>query len=99
MVRPFDTRCCTSCCTAKAIHGPRSEACGGVVACNGVCALEAGLYGSPPASARELQPRDVDTRVDVLAPLPAEVADSGAAAVLITITNPRTEPVWVRLTP
>jgi hypothetical protein len=81
---------------------PRSaylDACGGVVACNGACALEAGLYGSPPASAPELQPRDVDTRVDVFAPLPAEVTDSGAAAVLITITNPRTEPVWVRLTP
>jgi len=46
-----------------------------------------------------LQPRDVGTRVDVLAALPAEVADSGAAAVLITITNPRAEPVWVRLTP
>ena len=75
------------------------DACGGVVVCNGACALEAGLYGSPPASAPELQPRDVDTRVDVLAPLPAEVADSGAVAVLITITNPRTEPVWVRLTP
>ena len=74
-------------------------ACGGVVACDGECALEAGVYGSAPASAPVLQPRDVDTRVDVLAPLPAEVGDSGAAAVLITVTNPRTEPVWVRLTP
>ena len=81
---------------------PRSaylEACGGVVACNGTCALEAGLYGSPPATAPELQPRDVGTRVDVFAPLPAEVSDSGAAAVMITLTNPRTEPVWVQLTP
>ena len=74
-------------------------ACGGVVACDGECALEAGVYGSPSASAPELQPRDVSTRVDVLASLPAEVVDSGAAAVLITITNPRTEPVWVRLRP
>ncbi|HKP16468.1 MAG TPA: hypothetical protein VJT85_10385 [Gemmatimonadaceae bacterium] len=74
-------------------------ACGGVVACDGECALEAGVYGSAPASAPVLQPRDVDTRVDVLAPFPAEVGDSGAAAVLITVTNPRTEPVWVRLTP
>ena len=81
---------------------PRSaflEACGGVVACDGECALEAGVYGSTSASAPVLQPRDVGTRVDVLAPLPAEVVDSGAAAVLITITNPRAEPVWVRLTP
>lgn len=72
--------------------------CGGLVACDGECALEAGVYGSPSESAPELQPRDVSPRVDVLAPLPAEVSDSGgAAAVLITITNPRTEPVWVRL--
>ena len=46
-----------------------------------------------------LQPREVGTRVDVLTPLPAEVGDSGATAVLITITNPRTQPVWVQLTP
>jgi len=76
------------------------EGCGGVVVCNGACALEAGLYGSPPVSALELQPRDLDTRVEVLAPLPAEVADDGGvAAALITVTNPRAEPVWVRLTP
>ena len=75
------------------------EACGGVVACNGACALEAGLYGSPPATAPELQSRDVDTRVDVFAPLPGEVSDSGAVAVLITAGNPRTEPVFVRLAP
>ena len=75
------------------------EACGGVVACDGECALEAGLYGSPPATAPELQASDVDTRVDVFAPLPAEVADSGAVAVMVTVANPRTEPVWVRLVP
>ena len=73
-------------------------ACGGVVACDGECALEVGAYGSASASAPVLQPRDLGTRVDVFAPLPAEVVDSGAAAVLITITNPRAEPVWVQLT-
>jgi hypothetical protein len=81
---------------------PRSdylEACGGVVACTGECSIEAGVYGSPSASAPELQPREVSTRVEVLAPLPAEVLDGGRAAVLITITNPLAEPAWVRLTP
>jgi hypothetical protein len=69
------------------------------VACDGECALEAGTYDSPAASAPELQPSEVSPRVDVLAPLPSEVADSGGAvAVLITITNPRTVPVWVKLT-
>lgn len=73
-------------------------ACGGVVACSGECVDEAGRYGTPSASAPELLPRDVIPRVEVLAPLPAEVADSGAVAVLITITNPRSEQAWVRLT-
>ena len=73
------------------------ESCGGVVACNGACALEAGLYGSPAANALELPARTMDTRVDVFAPLPSEVSDSGAAAVMITIDNPRPEPIWVGL--
>jgi hypothetical protein len=73
-------------------------ACGGVVACDGECALEAGGYASPPQTAPELQPRDVSTRVDVISPVPAEVTDKGPVAVMITITNPRTEPIWVRLT-
>ncbi|HEX7941009.1 MAG TPA: hypothetical protein VF488_04360 [Gemmatimonadaceae bacterium] len=73
-------------------------ACGGVVACDGACAVETGGYASPSASSPELQPRDVSPRVDVFTPLPAElVDDGGAAAAMITITNPRTEPVWVRL--
>jgi hypothetical protein len=75
------------------------EACGGLVACDGECVIEAGVYGSASVSAPVLQPRDMGTRVDVFAPLPAEVVDEGAAAVLITITNPRAEPVWVKLTP
>jgi hypothetical protein len=74
------------------------SACGGVVACNGDCAAETGGYATPPVSALELQPRDVGPRVDVFAPLPAEVDSGGAVAVMITVTNPRTEPVWVRLT-
>jgi len=75
------------------------QACGGVVACDGSCALEAGSYDSPGTAAPVLKPSDVTPRVDVLAPLPAEVSDTGAVAVLITITNPRPEPVWVKLSP
>jgi hypothetical protein len=75
------------------------EACGGIVACTGECSVEAGEYKAPSASAPELQPREVATRVDVFPPLPAEGVDGGAAAVLITITNPLAVPAWVRLTP
>jgi hypothetical protein len=81
---------------------PRSAfltACGGVVACDGDCAAEAGTYATPPASALEVQPSDVSSRVDLFAPLPAEVSEGGPVAAMITVTNPRTEPVWVKLTP
>ena len=74
-------------------------ACGGVVACDGECALEAGVWDSPSTSAPVLQPSDLNPRVDVLGSLPAEVSDTSSVAVLITITNPRSEPVWVKLTP
>jgi hypothetical protein len=80
---------------------PRADfltACGGVVACDGACAVETGGYAPTPASAPEVQPREVGTRVEVMSPLPAEVLETNAVAVLVTITNPRTEPVWVRLT-
>jgi hypothetical protein len=73
--------------------------CGGVVACDGACALEAGGYTSPTGTSPELQPSDVAPRVDVIPPLPAEVGDTGPIAVMVTITNPRNEPIWVRLTP
>jgi hypothetical protein len=74
-------------------------ACGGMVACDGSCDVETGGHPAPPASAPELQPREVDPRVDVMTPTPAQALDSGAVSVMVTITNPRTEPVWVRLTP
>jgi hypothetical protein len=80
---------------------PRSAflaGCGDVVACEGSCHAEAGDRVPPPASAPELQPRDVGTRVEVMTPPPAGALDTGAVAAMVTITNPRSEPVWVRLT-
>jgi len=74
-------------------------ACGGVVACDGECALETGGYATPPTSAPELLPRDVGTHVDVIPPLPAEVGNGTPVAAMVTITNPRSEPVWIRLAP
>jgi hypothetical protein len=74
-------------------------ACGGVVACDGKCALETGVYASPSESAPVLQPSETSTRVDVISPLPGEAVDSGDVAVMITVTNPRAVPVWVQLTP
>jgi len=73
--------------------------CGGVVACDAVCIADAGGTVSPPASAPELQPSDVGTRFDVITPPPPQAADTIPIAVMVTITNPRPEPVWVKLAP
>ena len=73
-------------------------ACDGIVVCDGPCEAETGGRPPPPASARELRPRDVDPRVEVIPPAPSASLDGGAVAVTVTITNPRSEPVWVRLT-
>jgi len=70
-------------------------ACGGIVACDGDCATETGGYPLPSASAPVLTPRELGTRVEVMPSVPA---DSFAVAATVTITNPRTETVWVRLT-
>jgi hypothetical protein len=81
---------------------PRSAfvtACGGMVACDGSCDVETGGHPQPPTSAPELQPREVGPRVDVMTSTSTQALDSGAVSVMVTITNPRTEPIWVRLTP
>jgi hypothetical protein len=75
------------------------SACDGIVACDGACETEAGGRPPPPASAPELLPRDLGTRVEVIPSMPAVSIDDGAVVVTVTITNPRNEPVWVRLTP
>jgi hypothetical protein len=73
--------------------------CEGIVACDGECEEQAGSRVTPPANAPELLPSDVATRLELWPGAPAESRDSGAAAVVVSITNPRAEPVWVRLTP
>jgi hypothetical protein len=78
---------------------PFLSTCGGVVACDGNCVAEAGGNAPPPATAPELQPREVGPRFEVMSLPPAEQADTNPIAVMVTITNPRTEPVWVRLAP
>jgi hypothetical protein len=74
-------------------------ACDGVVSCDGACASETGGRSLPTAAAPELSPGDLVTRTEIAPERPAESIDSGALAVTVSITNPRTEPVWVRLTP
>ena len=72
-------------------------ACNDVVACEGACETEAGGRPAPLEGATELAPRDLVTRVDVVPRPPAASQDSGAVAVIVSITNPRATPVWVRI--
>ena len=76
---------------------PFLTACDGVVACDGECAIETGGRTLPPLDATEISPHDVATRIEITPRGPAESLDSGAVAVTVSITNPRDEPVWVRL--
>jgi hypothetical protein len=81
---------------------PRSaflDACEDVVVCDSVCEADAGGRPAPPPGAPELALRDVATRVEVVPRQPAVSQDSGAVAVIVSITNPLSNPAWVRLTP
>jgi len=74
-------------------------ACNDIVACEGACEAEAGGRPTPLETAPELAPSDVVTRVEVVPRAPATSQDSGAVAVIVSITNPRATPAWVRLVP
>src|SRR6476661_4990844 len=74
-------------------------ACNDIVACEGACEAEAGGRPAPLETATELAPSDVVTRVEVVPRAPAASQDSGAVAVIVSITNPRATPAWVRLVP
>ncbi|MFL5617558.1 MAG: hypothetical protein ACJ79A_04085 [Gemmatimonadaceae bacterium] len=78
---------------------PFLTSCEDVVVCDGACLVEAGGRVPPPPTAPELSPRDVATRIEIAPREPAQSLDSGAVAVTVSITNPRAEPVWVRLVP
>jgi len=74
-------------------------ACGGVVACGSICEAEGGGRPVPPTDAPVLAPRDVAPRFEIVPRQPAFSQDSGAVAVIVSITNPLGTPAWVRLTP
>jgi hypothetical protein len=74
--------------------------CNGIVACDGACDSETGGRQPPPPTAPELLPSSIGTRFEVEPRSPsASSADSGAIAVIVSITNPLDEPAWIRMTP
>ena len=75
------------------------ERCNDIVACEGECEAQGGGRPVPSASAAAVLPRDVKTSVEVVPSAPAASVDSGAVAVIISITNPYDHDVWIQLTP
>jgi len=74
-------------------------ACDGIVVCDSVCEADAGGRQTPPPGALEITPHDLVTRVEIVPQQPSASRNDGAVAVIVSITNPRSTPAWVRLTP
>jgi hypothetical protein len=74
-------------------------ACNDIVVCDGACEVEAGGRPEPPVDAVELTPRDVGARIEIVPREPVASQDSGAVAMIVSITNPLATPAWVRLSP
>jgi len=75
------------------------NACNDIVSCGPACEKEAGGRPVPSPGAPVLDPRDLGTRVEIVPRQPAASQDSGAVAIVVSITNPLGTPAWVRLTP
>jgi hypothetical protein len=75
------------------------NACNDIVACEGACEKEAGGRPVPPPDAPVITPRELNTRVEIVPRQPFASQDSGAVALIVSITNPLSTPAWVRLTP
>ena len=78
---------------------PFLASCEGIVACEGECLAESGGRVLPSPDAPVLTPRDVATRMEIAPQAPAMSIDSGAIAIIVSITNPLNQPAWVRLVP
>jgi len=74
-------------------------ACDGIVVCDSVCEADAGGRTAPAPDAVEIDSRDLITRVEIVPQQPSGSRNDGAVAAIVSITNPRSTPAWVRLTP
>ena len=75
------------------------DRCGGIVSCGGHgCLKDAGPLPNPPANALKVNPADMQIAVAV-APAVYEKTNGGWVVITVSVTNPRSVPVWVKLTP
>ena len=86
----------------KAAGHPRArflQDCGGVVTCTEVCISDAGPPPAPDPAAIQVGPEGLEVRVDVQPATPSRAVDEGFFAVIVSVRNPATGPVVVKLPP
>jgi hypothetical protein len=81
---------------------PRSKFlndCGGVVLCTEACISDAGPPPAPDPAAIQIGPEPLEVHVDVEPAAPSRAVDDGFFALIVSVRNPKTNPVVVLLPP
>ena len=73
--------------------------CAGVVYCTEGCISDAGPPPAPDPAAIQVGPEGLEVRVDVQPATPSRAVDEGFFAVIVSVRNPATVPVVVKLPP
>ena len=73
------------------------ERCGGIVACDGPCAIDGGPDPLPPLGAAVIDVRDLLVSAQFEPAVDSGGQTGGWIALVISAQNPRPDPVWVRL--
>jgi hypothetical protein len=79
-------------------RGDFIDRCGGIVTCTGECQRDAGAGAQPATDAVEIDATELDVTVSVVPSPSFGIHENGGwFAYVVTATNPRSEPVWVRV--
>lgn len=73
------------------------ERCGGIVWCDGPCAIDGGPDPLPPLGAAVIDVRDLLVSAQIVPAVDSGGQTGGYIALVISAQNPRPDPVWVRL--
>jgi hypothetical protein len=73
------------------------ERCGGILWCDGPCAIDGGPDPLPPLGAAVIDARDLLVSAQIVPAVDSGGQTGGYIALVISAQNPRPDPVWVRL--
>jgi hypothetical protein len=73
------------------------QRCGGIVGCDGPCAIDGGADPLPPSGAAVIDVRDLLVSAQIVPAVDSGGQTGGWIALVISARNPRADPVWVRL--